>query len=54
VGLVLPTSLCSGQIARMITESLNEKLKDHNWPVSKFVALPHTEGCGMYRVTCIS
>ena len=41
----MPTSLCSGQVARLIAEDL-----DANPPpwsdVSRFVALVHTEGCG--------
>ena len=45
VALVMPTSLCSGQVARLIAEEL-----DANPPpwsdVSRFVALVHTEGCG--------
>ena len=45
IALVMPTSLCSGQAARLIAEDL-----DANPPpwsdVSRFVALVHTEGCG--------
>ena len=45
IALVMPTSLCSGQVARLIAEDL-----DTNPPpwsdVSRFVALAHTEGCG--------
>ena len=45
LALVMPTSLCSGQVARLIAEDL-----DTNPPpwsdVSRFVALVHTEGCG--------
>ena len=45
IALVMPTSLCSGQVARLIAEDL-----DTNPPpwsdVSRFVALVHTEGCG--------
>jgi altronate dehydratase len=42
VGLVMPTSLCSGQVARLVAEDLNaRKLRG----VSRFVALAHTEGC---------
>ena len=45
IALVMPTSLCSGQVARLIAEDL-----DANTPpwsdVSRFVALVHTEGCG--------
>ncbi len=43
VGLILPTSLCSGQIARMCAHQLNER---ELAGVSRFVALVHTEGCG--------
>jgi altronate dehydratase len=45
VGLVMPTSLCSGQIAVMIADLLNERGYGEG-KVSRFVALPHTEGCG--------
>ena len=45
VGLVMPTSLCSGQIALMIADRLNERGYGDG-KVSRFVALPHTEGCG--------
>ena len=48
IGLVMPTSLCSGQIARRIANRLNEG--DAGLPrgkVTRFVALPHTEGCGV-------
>ena len=45
LALVMPTSLCSGQVARIIAEDL-----DANPPpwsdVSRFVSLVHTEGCG--------
>ena len=45
VALVMPTSLCSGQVARLIAEDL-----DANPPpwsdVSRYIALVHTEGCG--------
>lgn len=40
--LVLPTSLCSGQIALMIAAKLNLERTDG----PRAVALPHTEGCG--------
>ena len=50
IGLILPTSLCSGQVADLIATHLNEKLRVEDagdkGPVTKFVALPHTEGCG--------
>ena len=46
VGLVLPTSLCSGQIARMTTDTLNEQGMAKAAGLSRFVTLVHTEGCG--------
>jgi altronate dehydratase len=46
VGLVMPTSLCSGQIARRIANRLNERDATQD-KVTRFVALPHTEGCGV-------
>lgn len=46
VGLILPTSLCSGQIARMCAEQLNAMRLGQNRGVSRFVTLVHTEGCG--------
>ncbi len=45
VGLIVPTSLCAGQIARLIAEQLNRG-EVRSLGVSRFVALPHTEGCG--------
>ena len=45
VALVMPTSLCSGQVARLIAEDLDAN--PPSWrDVSRFVALVHTEGCG--------
>jgi altronate dehydratase len=46
VGLVMPTSLCSGQISRRIANRLNEHGATQG-KVTHFVALPHTEGCGV-------
>ena len=46
IGLLLPTSLCSSQIARLIANRLNATFTGHRG-VSRFVALPHTEGCGV-------
>jgi altronate dehydratase len=43
VALVLPASLCSGQVALMIARKLNAA--SHNG-FTRAVALPHTEGCG--------
>ena len=45
LGLLLPTSLCSGQIARMAAARLNTNVDTDK--VSRFVALAHTEGCGV-------
>ncbi len=45
VALVMPTSLCSGQVARLIADDLSAD--PPSWSdVSRFVALVHTEGCG--------
>ncbi len=46
VGMILPTSLCSGQIARMTAEKLNDSELARAAGLSRFVALVHTEGCG--------
>ncbi len=46
VGLIMPTSLCSGQISRKIANRLNERGLAGD-KLSRFVALPHTEGCGV-------
>ena len=47
LGLILPTSLCSGQIAQMIAHRCNERGIGEKQGISRFVALPHTEGCGV-------
>jgi altronate dehydratase len=39
--LVIPTSLCSGQIGLMIADAANRQIAGQ-----RCVALPHTEGCG--------
>ncbi|MCY2976686.1 MAG: UxaA family hydrolase [Planctomycetota bacterium] len=44
VRLIIPTSLCAGQIARMIADKLNANLSE---TAARYVALPHTEGCGV-------
>jgi altronate dehydratase len=45
VGLILPTSLCSGMIAlRLSAQAELEKWAADS--VTRMVALPHTEGCG--------
>jgi altronate dehydratase len=46
-GLILPTSLCSGQVARLITDRLNRDALGQQHGVTRFVTLPHTEGCGV-------
>lgn len=46
LGLVLPTSLCATQIARLSAEKLNKQEAGRDQEVSRFVALVHTEGCG--------
>ena len=45
LALVMPTSLCSGQVARLIAEDLDASPPPWS-DVSRFVALVHTEGCG--------
>jgi len=47
IGLIVPTSLCAGQIAKKIAERLNSGSLKSGRGVSRFVALPHTEGCGV-------
>jgi altronate dehydratase len=44
IGLVVPTSLCSGQIAGLIVERLRQRQAGSGM---RFLALPHTEGCGV-------
>mmetsp|Transcript_23514 Transcript_23514/g.51076 ORF Transcript_23514/g.51076 Transcript_23514/m.51076 type:complete len:935 (-) Transcript_23514:2215-5019(-) len=44
LGLILPTSLCSSEIAGIVADRLNDE-KRHVF-VNHFVYLPHTEGCG--------
>ena len=46
IGLVMPTSLCSGQIARMTAARLNAPAMGRAAGLSRFAALVHTEGCG--------
>lgn len=47
IGLVLPTSLCASQIARMSAMRLNEKGPGLEHGLSRYAALVHTEGCGI-------
>jgi altronate dehydratase len=46
IGLILPTSLCSGQVANMIALRLNKQGLGQPEHLARFVALAHTEGCG--------
>lgn len=46
VGLVLPTSMCSSQIARLAADRLNAAGVAPAIGLSRFVALGHSEGCG--------
>ncbi len=46
VALVLPTSLCAAQIAVLAADRLQAKGLGREAGISRFVALPHTEGCG--------
>ena len=47
IGLVLPTSLCSGQIAQKCAERLNDLRIGIPGRIDRFAALVHTEGCGV-------
>ncbi len=49
IGLILPTSLCSGQIGQIAAARLNRRNASGQaaaGPPSRYVALAHTEGCG--------
>ena len=49
IGLILPTSLCSGQIGQIAAARLNRRYaggKESAPRLKRFVALAHTEGCG--------
>jgi altronate dehydratase len=46
VGLILPTSLCAGQVSRLAAEHLNQLGLGKDMGLSRFAALVHTEGCG--------
>ncbi len=47
IALILPTSLCSSQIARLITREMNARRDPSGPSISRFESLPHTEGCGV-------
>src|SRR6185436_268037 len=46
IGLILPTSLCSTQIARLAAERLNARQVGRAAGISRFIGFTHTEGCG--------
>ncbi len=46
IGLIVPTSLCSGQIAQLIADKLNRVPTPRANGIERYVALAHTEGCG--------
>lgn len=46
VGLVLPTSMCAAQIARLAAERMNASGLAPRLGLDRFVALTHSEGCG--------
>ena len=46
IGLVLPTSMCSAQIARLAAERMNAKNLAPALGLTRFLALTHSEGCG--------
>ncbi len=46
IGLILPTSLCAGQVASMAAFRLNQRKIGQDQKLTRFVALAHTEGCG--------
>ncbi|MEZ5274775.1 MAG: UxaA family hydrolase [Opitutaceae bacterium] len=46
IGLILPVSMCSAEIARLAAERLNAGDLAGSAGLSRFVALVHTEGCG--------
>lgn len=55
VALVLPTSMCSTQIARLAVERLNTRQLGRAHGIDRFVTFGHSEGCGfggdtMYRL----
>jgi hypothetical protein len=46
IGLILPTSICSSHIAKLIAEQLNQLEEKGEARKLRYVSLPHTEGCG--------
>ena len=49
IGLILPTSLCAGQIAQMAAQRLNQTDLPQALGLSRFDTVVHTEGCGFSR-----
>lgn len=49
IGLILPTSLCAGQIAQMAAQRLNQTDLPQALGISRFETVVHTEGCGVSR-----
>jgi altronate dehydratase len=47
LALLLPNSLCSSEVARLLASRLNRL--PTRFPFSSFVSLTHTEGCGAVR-----
>jgi altronate dehydratase len=47
LGLILPTSLCSAQVAAMMVKKFNDRKLGYDKGITKFVSLTHTEGCGV-------
>lgn len=46
IGLVLPTSMCSAQIARLAADRMNSRGLAQSLGLNRFIALAHSEGCG--------
>jgi altronate dehydratase len=46
ISLILPTSLCSAQVAKKMEKHFNQLKLGQPDKLSRFVALAHTEGCG--------
>ena len=47
IALIVPTSLCSGQIGLRLAERLNQTQRGQAKGIRQFVSLVHTEGCGV-------
>src|SRR5207302_3153588 len=45
IGLIVPTSLCAGEVGKLIAAKLNRE-HQNGGGISRYVALAHTEGCG--------